>query len=84
VLADLGVSLPRVSADQARAGSPVASLADAQPGDLVFWRGSGGRPNHIAIYAGDGQMLHAPRSGDVVRYQELRTAPPDAIRRVMA
>ena len=32
---DIGVELPRVSADQARAGRPVASLAEARPGDLV-------------------------------------------------
>ena len=35
VYADLGVDLPRVAADQARAGQPVASLADARPGDLL-------------------------------------------------
>ncbi len=82
VFADLGVSLPRVSADQSRAGEPVADLAAARPGDLVYWDGDGDRPNHIGIYAGDGEMLVAPRTGDVVRYQEI-TRTPDAIRRVM-
>jgi cell wall-associated NlpC family hydrolase len=56
-------------------------MSPARPGDLVFWRGNGSRPNHIGIYAGNGQMLVAPRTGDVVRYQEIRR-PPDAIRRV--
>lgn len=82
VYADLGVKLPRVSVDQSRAGTAVASLSEAQPGDLVFWRASGGRPNHIGIYAGDGQMLVAPRTGDVVRYQDI-SRTPDAIRRVI-
>lgn len=82
VYSDLGIKLPRVSADQARTGSPVASLSEAQPGDLVFWRGSGSRPNHIGIYAGDGKMLVAPRTGDVVKYQEI-TRTPDGIRRVL-
>lgn len=83
VYADLGVKLPRVSVDQSRAGTPVAGLSEAQPGDLVFWRASGGRPNHIGIYAGGGQMLVFPRTGDVVRYQEI-SRTPDAIRRVIA
>jgi peptidoglycan DL-endopeptidase CwlO len=81
--ADIGVSLPRVSIDQSRAGVAVPSLAEAQPGDLVFWRGTGGRPNHIGIYLGDGQMMHAPRTGDVVKIANVRSAPPDAIRRVL-
>ncbi|MTV27356.1 NlpC/P60 family protein [Nitriliruptoraceae bacterium ZYF776] len=82
VFDDLGVKLPRVSVDQARQGTPVASLAEARPGDLVFWRGDGRRPNHIGIYAGDGRMLVAPRTGDVVRYQDI-TRTPHGIRRVV-
>ena len=81
--ADIGVSLPRVSIDQSKQGTEVAGgLAGAQPGDLLFWRGSNGRPNHIAIYAGEGQMLEAPSSGKVVSYRDVwRT--PDAVRRVL-
>lgn len=82
VYADLGVSLPRVSIDQSRQGAPVVGLEQARAGDLVFWRGSGSRPNHIGIYAGDGQMLVAPRTGDVVRYQQI-SRTPDAIRRIV-
>ena len=83
VYADLGIDLPRVSADQARAGEAVdGGLDAAQPGDLVFWRGGDSRPNHIGIYAGEGTMLVAPSSGDVVRYQEI-TRTPDAVRRVL-
>jgi peptidoglycan DL-endopeptidase CwlO len=81
VFADLGIPLPRVSVDQAKAGTAVASLDQARPGDLVFWYADGTRPNHIGIYAGDGQMLVAPRTGDVVRYQQL-TRTPHEIRRV--
>jgi peptidoglycan DL-endopeptidase CwlO len=81
VFADLGVSLPRVSVDQAKAGTAVASLAEARPGDLVFWYADGKRPNHIGIYAGEGRMLVAPRTGDVVRYQDLSRTPHE-IRRV--
>jgi peptidoglycan DL-endopeptidase CwlO len=80
--ADVGVSLPRVSVDQARQGTAVPSMDQARPGDLVFWNGDGSRPNHIGIYAGEGRMLVAPRTGDVVRYQDI-TREPHSIRRVL-
>jgi cell wall-associated NlpC family hydrolase len=75
----LGVSLPRVSRDQARAGTAVASLAEARPGDLVAF----GEPvDHIGIYAGGGKMVAAPYTGAVVRVQDI-TRPVVAIRRVV-
>ena len=80
VYAKLGVELPRVSRDQARAGQPVASLSEALPGDLVAF----GTPvDHIGIYAGNGQMVVAPRTGDVVKLQQIRREPV-AIRRILA
>jgi cell wall-associated NlpC family hydrolase len=75
----LGVDLPRVSTDQAKVGTPVASLADARPGDLVAF---GSPVDHIGIYAGDGKMVVAPHRGDVVKVQDI-TATPTAIRRVL-
>jgi hypothetical protein len=74
---DLGIELPRVSGDQARGGVPVASLAEARPGDVLAF----GEPvNHVAIYLGNGQMIHAPRRGDVVRIEAI-DRPITAIRR---
>lgn len=81
--ADLGIEVPRVSADQARAGVAVDTMAEARPGDLVYWAGEGGRPNHIGIYLGDGKMLHAPRTGELVQVSDVRSRPPDAIRRIV-
>ncbi|RBY92084.1 NlpC/P60 family protein [Blastococcus sp. TBT05-19] len=58
-----GVNLPRASRSQATVGQPV-SRDQLQPGDLVFFR----RPiSHVGIYIGNGQMVHAPTSGDVVK-----------------
>jgi hypothetical protein len=74
-----GVDLPRVSRDQARAGQPVASLAEARPGDLVAF---GSPVDHIGIYVGDNKMIVAPHRGDVVKIQEI-TSTPTAIRRVL-
>jgi hypothetical protein len=79
VYADLGVQLPRVSQDQARAGSAVASLADARPGDVLAF----GHPvNHVAIYLGNNQMIAAPEPGDHVRVQRVYDTPT-AIRRIL-
>jgi cell wall-associated NlpC family hydrolase len=75
---DVGVELPRVSRDQAKAGQPVASLDEARPGDLVAF---GSPVDHIGIYVGDGRMIVAPHTGDVVKYQDI-TRTPTAIRRV--
>jgi cell wall-associated NlpC family hydrolase len=77
--ADLGVDLPRVAADQARQGTPVASLADARPGDLVAF---GSPVDHIGMYAGDGKMVVAPHRGASVEIETI-TTPPTAIRRII-
>ena len=79
VYRQLGVGLPRVAADQARVGQPVASLADAVPGDLVAFNDP---VDHIGIYAGNGLMVVAPKTGDVVKVQAIHQEPT-AIRRVL-
>jgi hypothetical protein len=79
-----GYDLPRVSADQARSGQPVASMAEAKPGDLIAWDNSS-RNNgvdHIAIYIGGGKMIEAPRTGLNVRIVDVPTTP-DVIRRII-
>lgn len=80
VFRDAGIELPRVSRDQARVGTPVASLADARPGDLVAF---GSPVDHIGIYAGNGEMVVAPQTGDVVKVQKIGSRVPTAIRRVV-
>lgn len=84
VYGQLGVSLPRTSQQQATVGTPVASLADAQPGDLVFFPGSDGTassPGHVGIYIGNGQMIDAPYTGTTVQIQPV--GQPSEIRRVL-
>ena len=49
-------------------------LADLQPGDLLFWASNASDPatiHHVALYAGDGLMVAAPHTGDVVKIQPI-------------
>ncbi|MFJ4904857.1 NlpC/P60 family protein [Streptomyces sp. NPDC093249] len=62
-----GISLPRTSSAQRYAGRRVP-LSQAQPGDLVTYRGDA---SHVAIYAGGGQVIHAPYPGARVRYDPV-------------
>jgi len=74
-----GISLPRVARAQAKVGTRVSSLAEAQPGDLVGMRNG----SHIAIYAGDGKILHSPRPGETVSIRALTKYDDiDVIRRL--
>jgi len=66
--AQAGVSLPHNAAEQATSGKRV-SLADAQPGDLLFFYSPIG---HDGIYLGSGLMLHAPRTGEDVMIIPVR------------
>lgn len=67
-----GISLPRVAASQRNAGTSV-SRANLQPGDLVFFS-SGGRVSHVGIYIGNGNMIHAPQTGDVVKISSINSS----------
>lgn len=67
----LGVSLPRTSQEQASAGTPVAP-GSLQPGDLIFYNEPGEGPNsHVAIYAGNGSEIEAPRPGENVQVEKI-------------
>ncbi|MEU6440911.1 NlpC/P60 family protein [Streptomyces sp. NPDC047046] len=67
-----GVSLPRTSQAQANAGTRIYSQSQLQVGDLVLFYGD---LHHIGLYAGNGQVLHAPRTGTVVRYESIGNMP---------
>jgi soluble lytic murein transglycosylase-like protein len=77
--ADLGIQLPRLSTQQAKAGQPVASLAEARPGDLLAFDSP---VDHVAIYLGDNKMIAAPKPGDHVKIQSVYEKPTH-IRRIV-
>jgi cell wall-associated NlpC family hydrolase len=62
----LGIKMPRVSAQQSRMGRK-APISKLRPGDLVA------KPGHIAVYAGNGMMWEAPRTGLQVRLVKVRS-----------
>lgn len=62
-----GVSLPHSSGMQINSGTRV-SRSELKPGDLVFY---GSPIHHVAMYVGGGQVIHAPQSGDVVKYASI-------------
>jgi cell wall-associated NlpC family hydrolase len=71
VCAQNGISVNRVAADQRNNGTYV-SREDLQPGDLVFFS-NGSTIHHVGIYVGDGNMIHAPQTGDVVKISSINT-----------
>lgn len=67
VLAENGKSVPRTSQEQF-AGGQAVDKSNLQAGDLVFYNWQGGTDaTHVGIYEGNGKMIHAPHSGDVVK-----------------
>ncbi len=72
------IALPHSSAAQARMGSAV-SRADLEPGDLVYFYSP---VSHIGIYIGNGMMVHAPTSGDVVKVSSVDMAGYAGARRL--
>ncbi|MFF3752058.1 NlpC/P60 family protein [Streptomyces sp. NPDC002018] len=76
--AQAGVGLPRTSQAQRYAGRQV-SLSEARPGDLVAYRDDA---SHIAMYAGNGQVIHAPYPGASVRYDPVGMMPVSSVTRV--
>ena len=65
-LGDAGITVGRSMDEQMTAGTEVASLAEAKPGDLIVLDGGA----HIVIYSGDGNVIHAPYEGRTVTEQK--------------
>lgn len=69
----MGLILPRRAADQAAATAKIAKN-ELQPGDLVFFNTMRRRFSHVGIYLGEGQFIHAPRTGSQVEITSLNTS----------
>lgn len=71
-----GITIPRVAQDQYDAGPRLPKSAQLMPGDLLFFGAGPHHITHVAIYAGHGQAIDAPRPGTVVRQSPARTNSP--------
>ena len=74
------MSLPRTSSSQAGSGSSV-SLDEVKAGDLIFYS-SGGSVNHVAMYIGDGKVVHASNKRDGIKISNMNYRTPCKARRV--
>jgi cell wall-associated NlpC family hydrolase len=75
--AHAGIRLPRTSQEQRFAGRQVP-LSQARPGDLVVYRSDA---SHVAMYVGNGQVIHAPYPGAPVRYDPVGMMPVSSVTR---
>jgi len=71
VYAQLGIELTHFSGAQFDEGTRILQPEDLLPGDLVFFHPGPSGPGHVGIYIGDGQFIHAPHTGDVVKISTL-------------
>lgn len=77
--AQAGITLPRTAADQEQVGTPV-DPNNVQPGDLLFL---GNPAHHVMMSIGNGQVIEAPHTGDVVKIINFPASGADAIRRIL-
>ena len=82
VLQNFGVSLPHYSGSQAQMGKGIKS-SEMRPGDLIFYAGSNGRVNHVAMYIGNGQVVHAASRKSGIKISTWNYRSPVAIRNVL-
>ena len=79
VMRQFGVSLPHYSGAQAKMGKPVKS-SEMRPGDLIFYANSGGTVNHVAMYIGNGQIVHAASKKSGIKISTWNYRTPKTIR----
>ncbi len=77
-----GVSLPRTSREQAKVGRAITS-SEMRPGDLIFYTNSSGVVNHVAMYIGNGQVVHAASRRSGIRISTWNYRSPKSIRSVL-
>jgi cell wall-associated NlpC family hydrolase len=86
--AQIGIALPRTTTEQVLIGVPITKVDDLRPGDLIFTRsvrnGEVIGLGHVAIYAGGGMKIVAPKTGDVVSLKPVAYGSVQAVRRVLA
>ena len=71
-----GICLPRDAVDQAEVGLPISlDQAEWHKGDVLFFRNEEGHIHHVAMYVGNGNILHAPSTGKSIEQIHLKNSP---------
>lgn len=70
-----GVTLPRTSREQAKVGTKI-SVSELKAGDLIFYTNGSGTINHVAIYIGGGQVVHASSPSTGIRISKYNYRTP--------
>lgn len=84
VYKNFGYTIPRVSRDQARYGTKVSlSTSSLQPGDLIFYGTSSGYVNHVAMYTGNGKVVHASNYREGIKISTWNYRTPLGARRIL-
>jgi len=81
-----GYDIPRVSKDQAKSAgycNVTPDLNHLLPGDLIFYTNSKGVVDHVALYIGDGKIVHAASKKDGIKISSYKTRTPYKARRVI-
>ena len=82
VFQKFGISLPRTSGSQAGVGTKIKA-SEAKPGDLFFYGSRSGRINHVALYIGGGQVIHASSPKTGIRINNCNYRTPVKVMRII-
>ncbi len=82
VMEHFGISLPHYSGSQAKCGRAISS-SEMRPGDLICYANSSGTINHVAMYIGNGQIVHAASRRSGIKISTWNYRQPKAIRNVI-
>ncbi len=82
VFKNFGISLPHYSGSQAKMGTAVKS-SNMRPGDLIFYGNSSGTINHVAMYIGNGQVVHAASKRSGIKISSWNYRKPLKIRDII-
>lgn len=82
VMEHFGISLPHYSGSQSKMGRAVSS-SEMRPGDLIFYANSSGTVNHVAMYIGNGQIVHAASRRSGIKISTWNYRQPKTIRNVI-
>ena len=83
VYRNFGYSIARDSRSQYSSAGRIVSMSELQAGDLLFYSNSSGRINHVALYIGGGQVVHASNPRDGIKVSNYRYRTPVRARRVI-